>query len=146
MEMYTLKQIPSETRIKKYLRRILFGKNVFCPQCRSRQIIRYEDRYRCKKCKTKFSLLSHTWLSNMKLPLEQWWMLLWCWTNQIPVLQTRKLTHLSKKAVRHWFDQFRIHLPEEEYILEHIVQKRISRRCALSWAKRWDQESWLMSS
>jgi len=122
MDMYNLKQIPTETQIKKYLRRIIFGKNIFCPECKSRLIIRYEDRYRCKKCRIKFSLLSHTWLSNMKLPWEQWWMLLWCWTTQIPVKQTQKLTHLSEKAVRHWFDQFRYHLPEEEHILERIIQ------------------------
>lgn len=122
MEMYNLKQIPSEAQIKKYLRKIIFGKNFFCPKCKSRKIMKYENRYRCLKCRTKFSLLSHTWLSNLKLPLGQWWMLLWCWTNQIPVLQTQKLTHLSEGAVRHWFDQFRAHLPEEEHILEHVVQ------------------------
>ena len=58
----------------------------------------------------------------MKLPLQQWWMVLWCWTKRIPVLQTQALTHLSEKAVRHWYDQFRAHLPEEYHILENIVQ------------------------
>jgi hypothetical protein len=58
----------------------------------------------------------------MKLPLPQFWLLLWCWTTQIPIRQTESLTRLSEKATRHWFRQFRAHLPEETHILERIVQ------------------------
>ena len=61
MDMYNLKQVPSEAQIRKYLRRILFGKNIFCPDCRSRLVVCYEQRYRCRKCRAKFSLTSHTW-------------------------------------------------------------------------------------
>ncbi len=32
------------------------------------------------------------------------------------------LARLSEMAVRHWYDQFREHLPENPLILEHIVQ------------------------
>jgi transposase-like protein len=120
--MYHLKQIPSDAQIEKYLRRIVFGKNVFCPACRSRKVVRYEVRYRCLRCRSKFSLLSHTWLGNMKLPYEKFWMLLWSWTCAIPIKQTAALTRLSEKTVRHWFCAFRAHLPHESHILERIVQ------------------------
>ena len=120
--MYKLNQIPSEAQIKKCLRRIVFGKNLFCPECRSKMILKYENRYRCLRCRTKFSLLSHTWLANMKLPYQQFWMLLWSWTAQIPVKQAASLSKLSMTSVRHWFDVFRAHLPKEASILEHIVQ------------------------
>lgn len=122
MSMYQLNQIPSAAQIQKYLRRIVFGKNVFCPVCRFKQVVKYEDRYRCKRCRLKFSLLSHTWLKKMKLPYQQWWLLLWCWTTAIPVKQAQDLTHLSNKAVRHWYAQFRAHLPPNTVILEHLVQ------------------------
>ena len=122
MDMYTLNQIPSEAKIRKYLRQIVFGGKVFCPECRHTNPLKYEDRYRCRRCKSKFSLTSHTWLANMKLPLVQWWMLLWCWTKKIPVQQTHHLTGLSEVSVYHWFDQFRLHLPEEYHVLEQIVQ------------------------
>jgi hypothetical protein len=86
MDMYNLKQIPSETKIKKYLRWAIFGSwKLFCPECHHSNPVVYEDRYRCRRCCCKFSLLSHTWLSNLKLPLRQWWLLLWCWTKKIPV-------------------------------------------------------------
>jgi ribosomal protein S27AE len=120
--MYHLNQIPSDAQIRKYLRRIVFGKNVFCPNCKSRKVVARQDRYHCTKCRIRFSLLSHTWLANMKLPYEQFWMLLWCWTIEDPILQTTALCGLSEKTVRHWFREFRLHLPKETHILEHIVQ------------------------
>lgn len=120
--MYTLNQVPSEAKIKKYLRRIVYGKNMYCPKCLSRNVVCYEDRYRCKRCRTKFSLLSHTWLSNLKLPLQLFWFLLWCWTTQIPVKQTKALTKLSEVTVRHWFDAFRNQLPKNREVLEKLVQ------------------------
>ena len=84
--------------------------------------MRYEGRYRCRRCREKFSLLSHTWLAGMKLPLQAWWLLLWCWTHRVPVLQAAKLTNRSEEAVRHWYSIFRAHLPEETALLHGVVQ------------------------
>ena len=120
--MYTLNQIPSESQIRKFLRRTLFGKSVWCPMCRSRTVLKDGSRYRCKGCRGRFSLLSHTWLANCKLPLQAFWMLLWCWTTQIPVKQASSLTKLPTPTVRHWFGVFRTQLPKETHILERIVQ------------------------
>jgi len=120
--MYQLNQIPSEAQIQKYLRRLIFGKNLFCPICRSRKVIRYEQRYRCLGCRNKFSLLSHTWLADMKLSYQTFWLLVWCWTTAIPIKQTMSITRISDDAVRRWFGRFRSHLPEETHILEKIVQ------------------------
>lgn len=120
--MYQFNQIPSEAQIRKYLRRIVFGKEVYCPVCKSRQVYKSQERYRCKKCRIRFSLLSHTWLSNLKLSYPQFWMILWCWTTQIPVKQAMAMTHLSEVSTRHWYEQFRSHLPIDQDILEHLVQ------------------------
>src|SRR3989344_5006934 len=119
--MYHINQIPSDAQIRKYLRRILFGKNVFCPKCRSRKVVVYETRYRCLRCRRKFSLLSHTWLGHMRMPLQGFWFLLWAWTCAVPIKQTMALTHLSEPSVRRWFALFRAHLPEEAHILERIA-------------------------
>ena len=117
-----LNQIPSEAKIRKLLRKIIFGKNLFCPNCHSRKVYCSENRYRCKKCRKPFTLLSGTWLKDMKLSLRTFWALLWCWTQQIPVLQTQKLCHVKEGAVYHWFRQFRLHLPDFEPILQGKVQ------------------------
>ena len=120
--MYQFRQIPSEAQIKKYLRRIVFGKNIFCPVCKTRKVIREKDRFWCSKCRGRFSLLSHTWLAHTKLPLQRFWLVLWCWTQQVPVKQTAKLTQLSIPTIYHWFSVFRSHLPEDQNVLEHLVQ------------------------
>lgn len=120
--MYQFNQIPSEAQIRKYLRRIVFGKNLFCPECRSSQVYAVQGRYRCRACRIRFSLLSHTWLNNLKLPLQQFWLILWCWTVQTPVKQAMAFSNLSETTIRLWYDTFRGHLPVADEVLEHIVQ------------------------
>lgn len=122
MSMYQLNQIPSETQIKKHLRRIVFGSNIHCPNCNRRKITTNSERYWCGSCRRRFSLLSHTWLSHLKLPLQVFWFVLWCWTQQVPVKQTARLTHLSLVTIYHWFDVFRSKLPDDQELLEHLVQ------------------------
>lgn len=133
-----LNQIPSEAKIKKQLRQIIFGQNVHCPWCRPRQVKTSDNRYWCQKCRKHFSLFTGTWLADLKLPLRTWYALLWCWTQRIPVLQSQKLCHLSEEAVRYWFRQFRIHLPVFEPILEGKVQmdEAYFRKLSLILAKQ----------
>lgn len=120
--MYKFNQIPSDAQIRKYLRRIVFGKSMYCPVCKTRRVYTSQERYRCRKCRRRFSLLSHTWLPNLKVPLQQFWMILWCWTVQIPLKQAMSLTNLSEITIRHWYDEFKYHLPQDQEVLEHIVQ------------------------
>lgn len=120
--MYQPETVPTDTEIRKFIRHILFGKNVFCPECKSRNVLRYESRFRCRSCRCKFSLLSHTWLSNLKIPLKNFWLILWCFTTQTPVKQAIGISGLSKKAVRYWYQTFRSNLPKEKVVLEAIVQ------------------------
>ena len=120
--MYQFNQIPSEAKVKKYLRQILFGRNIHCPRCRNRKVVRYENRYRCRSCREKFSILSHTWLSDMKLPYQKFWLLLWCWTTATAIRQAVAWTRLSDDCVRRWYGRFRARLPLETHILERIVQ------------------------
>ena len=120
--MYQLNQIPSETQIKKFIRRIVFGKNVYCPGCKSRKVIKYQSRYHCLKCQKRFSLISDTFLKNMKINYQEFWLMLWCWVTQVPVLQSMALSNFSEKAVRHWFDLFRKNLPADQVVLTNLVQ------------------------
>ena len=120
--MYRLNQVPSEAQIRKRLRKIIFGSKIHCPVCLSRNIIRMQERYRCRVCRIKFSLFSHTWVKDLKLPLETFWLICWCWVEAIPVKQARKLTHLSEESVRRWYEQFRLHVPQYDVNLSNAVQ------------------------
>jgi len=117
-----LKQIPSEAKIRTELRRLCFGANLHCPRCHSRRVYRSETRYRCRRCRRPFTLLTGTWLEGAKIALRTVWGVLWCYTQQVPVRQTQKLCHLNEQTVRHWFRTFRLHIPMVEPILEGTVQ------------------------
>lgn len=117
-----LHQIPSEAQIQKQLRHILYGKSLWCPRCRSRKVYRSESRYRCRRCRHPFALLTGTWLAGTKLSLRTLWALLWCWTQAVPVKQTLKLCHLNEKTVRLWFRTFRLQIPESWPVLEGTIQ------------------------
>jgi len=123
--MYILKQIPSEAQLKKLLRKAIFGKHLFCPHCGSMKVKPVEGRYRCQKCRRKFSLISCSWLKGAKIPLMKICCLLWCWQIKCPPDQTQAIAGVSLPTVRHWYDKFRGGLPPkllEEMRLEGNIQ------------------------
>ena len=118
-----LSQVPSISKIKRELKKVIFGKFLFCPKCGSRQIKPIENRYRCQICRRKFSLISVTWLKGMKLPLDTFWLLLWCWINEVSLKQTMKLCGISKPTIRNWYQKFRENLPHmDDVVLSGIIQ------------------------
>lgn len=50
----------------------------------------------------------------MKLPLQTFWLILWCWINKVPVDQAKKTSGVSEPTVRNWYEKFRKHLPLEK--------------------------------
>jgi len=116
--MNILHQIPSEVKIRRELKRIVFGKTLFCPHCGSKGIRKYDNRYRCsaKHCRKWFSLTSPTWLKNAKLNLQTIWLILWAWQKKIPIDQTSKLTGVSRPTTSHWYKRFRDNLPKEKLL------------------------------
>lgn len=122
MDMYTLNMVPSEAQIWKFLRQTIYGRHIHCPSCKSRKVKSERLRYWCGNCRNRFSLTSHTWLKHCRLPLEQWWLVLWCWTSQIPVRQAVSLAELSEPTIRNWYETFRLQLPNDETTLDHLVQ------------------------
>lgn len=109
-----LSQVPREHKIKRELKKVLFGKTMFCPRCGSPQIKKYEKRYRCKVCRKPFSITSISWLKGMKIPLTTFWLMLWAWTNKTPVDQAMKLCGVSEPTARRWYEKFREHLPQDK--------------------------------
>lgn len=50
----------------------------------------------------------------MKLSLQTFWLLLWCWINEVSIKQAMKLSGLSKPTIRRWYQKFRLQLPDEK--------------------------------
>lgn len=113
---------PSTARIRSCLKKIIYGTNISCSECHSYRVVRYGNRYRCRHCLARFSLLSPTFLSRCKLSLVQLWGVLWCFTQAVPVKQAQGITHLSEKAVRHWYDVCRDQLVRIDIKLQGKIQ------------------------
>ena len=64
--------------------------------------------YVCNACKTYKSLLSGTFFQSTKLPLNKALRLVYCWTNEMSVLATHKLTGISQNVVSNWFSNLRL--------------------------------------
>lgn len=99
-----------ERKIKQILRNIIFKKGrLKCPRCNCFKIlsIRNEDRYFCKRCRKKFSILSNTWMRNIKIPLSAFIILLYLWLEDASVDLTKKLTGLSRPTIYSYFRLFR---------------------------------------
>lgn len=114
--------VPSEKTIQAQIRHLLLGAHPHCPRCgRSHTVTRSESRYRCRQCRRPFSLSSVSWLAGTKLSWRQFWILTWCFCHRYQPQQTAALAHVSVPTARHWYRQFRIHLPERERTLRLLV-------------------------
>jgi hypothetical protein len=61
----------------------------------------------------------------MKLNLQSFWLVLWCFVHKVAITQAIPLCGLSPKAIIHWYDVFRLHLPtpyEENETLSGNIQ------------------------
>jgi len=122
----TLSQIPTEKQISKYLRRIIFGPKVRCPDCGRAmhvQELKKDKLWRCRKCRNKFSLTSINWLKGMKLSSQHLWCLIWCWQRKLNVQQVQSLLNLSIPTIRRYYSLFRDNLKlDYDVVLEGKVQ------------------------
>lgn len=63
----------SDTRIRTIFRAARFGDRTRCPRCDyARQLWQLEDgRWRCKRCRKRFGLLTDTWLAHTRFTLAE---------------------------------------------------------------------------
>lgn len=111
--MYKIKFVFNERQVRSKLRKIIFTKGrLKCPHCSSFIIkrIKSEDRYYCKRCRRKFSLLSNTWMKDIKIPLPIFILLLQLWLEEYSIKNIKKLTKLSTPTIRRYFVLFRANI------------------------------------
>lgn len=103
----------SERKVRAVLRQLIFKKcRIHCSHCGHFRIIslKAENRYFCKSCRKKFSLLSGTWLKNTKIPLSLLILLMAFWLEDYQVKQCSQLVGLSVPTIRKYFRLFRLHV------------------------------------
>jgi transposase-like protein len=124
--MNIVKQVPTKSTLRRIFKKIIFGKRVCCPECRSRSIkkILSEERWRCRKCHLPFSIKSSSWLKGSKLSLEEIWLLLWCWQKKFSIQHAQDTTELSYPTVFNWYQKFRSKIPKEK--LDTLLEGNIA--------------------
>lgn len=101
----------SEREARARLREIVFPKGrIRCPHCGSFDIRAVEVRWRCRKCRKKFSLFSHTWLRHLRLPVTKVFVLLDSWMHGRPVDEAQRLTGVSRPTIYRAYRLFRVHV------------------------------------
>lgn len=124
--MFTVTCNFTERQLRTAVRRVVFPKGrIRCPRCCSFRIkkVPSEERYHCPKCRRKFSLLSHTWLKDCKLPLTTLLLLLHAWQMEYTITHTQELVHLSVPSIRRYFSLFRVHIVKTvPFVAENDVQ------------------------
>lgn len=125
---FQLSQIPTENQIARHLKSIVFGQHICCPKCK-RHLCVIKDKkrrygYICNRCKTRFSLISKTWMRNMKISLKQLWILIWLWEAKLNIEQAVDLTGLTIPTIRRYYQLFRenIKTNNDDIILKEIIQ------------------------
>jgi len=97
------------TKIRREFVTAKFGQRIRCSWCNYyRKVYRLQDgRYRCKMCGRKFSIDTNTYLANSRLPLDQWYELLWWFVYEFTANKTAKEVELNQKLVHRCFSVIR---------------------------------------
>lgn len=96
----------SQTR--KVFRHAKFPKRTTCLRCNSRQISAISDgRFLCRKCHKLFSVLTGTYLSNIRIPLDQLYEILYWFVYEFTANKTAKEIRVNQKLVHRFFSTIR---------------------------------------
>ncbi len=124
--MYHITAGISERKVRMMLRTIIFRKGrLRCPRCGCFRVlsVRNEDRYHCTRCRKKFSVLSGTWMKNVKIPLAFFIVLLSFWLEDVTVELAGKFTHLSRPTIYRYYALFRTHIVRAlDFVAKNDVQ------------------------
>jgi len=119
MDIKTLIKITSNERNSlKYLIRLRWSNGITCPKCINSNIrrINYRNkdlRYRCKKCRTRFTVFTNTYLANSKLKTHKLIQTVKFFTSGLSARATSWEIHSSYKTVLSLYDKIR------QTILDH---------------------------
>lgn len=98
----------SVSKISRIFGQAKYPEKKHCLRCNSRSVITLPDgRFYCKKCRYIFSLLTKTYLSRSRLPLDQWYELLWWFIYEFTANKTAKETKLSQRLIHRCFSKIR---------------------------------------
>lgn len=96
------------SRIWRIFGQAKFPKKKHCFACHFRKLYRLSDnRFKCQRCKKKFSLTTGTYLAKSKLSIDHWYELLWWFNYEFTAHKTAKEIDLPQRLVHRCFSVLR---------------------------------------
>ena len=94
----------------------------FCSSCYNLMKLCYSDRYpdgaifKCinRTCRNTMSIRFNSWISDAKISLKQFTVILACWSEGLNIKSTSKITIVSERTINNYFAMFRS-IAEKEY-------------------------------
>lgn len=116
------------SQTNKVFRHAKFSKRTLCIFCNSRKISVISDgRFFCRQCNKKFSLLTNTYLANIRLSLDQLYEILYWFVYEFTANKTAKEIKINQKLVHRCFSIIRkaVYDYEEAVIGKFIGQTEV---------------------
>ena len=87
----------------------------FCSSCYNLMKLCYSDRYpdgaifKCinRTCRNTMSIRFNSWISDAKISLKQFTVILACWSEGLNIKSTSKITIVSERTINNYFAMFR---------------------------------------
>ena len=110
-------------RIRRIFWQTKFPERRRCLRCNSREVsTTINSRMFCRKCRYCFSILTETYLSKTRLPLDAWYELIWWFTYDFTANKTAKEVELPQRLVHRCFSIIRKAIHDyEEAEMEKIL-------------------------
>lgn len=129
MDLYQIIQaFPNEEYTYNYLEEIRWNGKVVCSHCKaSHSGKRYDNfQYHCSKCRSRFSVLTKTYLHNTRMPLQKWFLafrVIADAKNGISALQLHRNIEVSYETAFKMYHTIRDMMAEEKIeLLEDVVE------------------------
>lgn len=121
--MYSIINPPSETKAKAIIRSAIWpNSHPVCPFCKRTNVRTIEDRYFCRKCRRKFSLISGTWLKGCRLSFQAIWKMVYLWQKEYTPGKIAEQADVSAQCVSFWLPRFRDNIKLKISKLSGIVE------------------------
>jgi len=96
------------TKSKAYFRHARWSGRRYCPWCNNRSIYRLDDgKFKCSRCRRKFTEFSGTYLSRLKIPFNNLLYLIHMFVMGVPAFRIAKQSSISKSTIERLFRLFK---------------------------------------
>ena len=119
--MFSIKQLSSESKCRKLLEELVFGKNLSCTKCK--KPLHYSGRYYwCRHCRKKYFLKSLIGFPRSKLTYKEILITINAWQRNVSPGGLKNTLGLAYPTISRWYSALRQRLPRDLEALNGIIE------------------------